>query len=193
MENFLKKIVDWEKFELLVDSEMFDKNIVLKAVYGFLDKGYFFLKFDTDKNIIVQFTRKNWILENLENIIFNFSDSLIETYLRDRLEKENKVIRETIVEKAMNWPLDFNNFISLDTGNSDNWESRSNNMSNQIDFDKDIEEILKEIENDPDLKMDEEEIEKILKEIEQEPVDKKKPILKMNKEGIQRAKDKFKK
>jgi CBS-domain-containing membrane protein len=41
-------------------------------------------------------------------------------------------------------------------------------MSDSIDFDKDIEDILREIENDPELKIDEEEIEKILREIEEE-------------------------
>lgn len=40
--------------------------------------------------------------------------------------------------------------------------------NNQIDFDKDIDEILKEIENDPELKVDEAEIQKILAEIESE-------------------------
>jgi CBS-domain-containing membrane protein len=49
--------------------------------------------------------------------------------------------------------------VSLDTDNQN---------GNQIDFDKDIDEILKEIENDPELKIDEEEIERILKEIEEE-------------------------
>ncbi|MDR2640889.1 MAG: hypothetical protein LBC61_06435 [Candidatus Peribacteria bacterium] len=49
--------------------------------------------------------------------------------------------------------------MSLDTDNQN---------GNQIDFDKDIDEILKEIENDPELKIDEEEIERILKEIEEE-------------------------
>jgi len=51
------------------------------------------------------------------------------------------------------------NFVSLDTDST---------QKNEIDFDKDIDEILKEIENDPDLKIDEEEIENILKEIEEE-------------------------
>lgn len=40
--------------------------------------------------------------------------------------------------------------------------------TNAIDFDKDIDEILKEIENDPELKIDEAEIERILAEIEAE-------------------------
>ena len=56
-----------------------------------------------------------------------------------------------------------NNFVQIDT------EKRQEER-NEIDFDKDIDEILREIENDPDLKIDEEEIQRILKEIEEETV-----------------------
>ena len=35
--------------------------------------------------------------------------------LRDKLEKDNKVIREAIVIKAINGPLDQTNFVTLDT------------------------------------------------------------------------------
>jgi Ca2+-binding EF-hand superfamily protein len=94
--------------------------------------------------------------------------------LRDILERENKIIREAIVTKAINGPLDMQNFVSLDTDIT--------SQSNQIDFDKDIDEILREIENDPDLKIDEEEIEKILKEIEEETQSMKKPNIQVNPE-----------
>jgi len=83
--------------------------------------------------------------------------------LRDKLEKDNKDIREKIVWAAIANSLDIDNFVAMDTNNQ--WW---NQEQNQIDFDKDIDEILKEIENDPELKIDEEEIEKILKEIEEE-------------------------
>ena len=66
------------------------------------------------------------------------------------------------------------NFVSLDTDVT--------SQNKQIDFDKDIDEILREIENDPDLKIDEEEIEKILKEIEQETESMKKPSIQINQE-----------
>jgi len=122
-------------------------------------------------------------------IISDFSDSLLETYLRNKLEQDNKLIREVIVEKAINGPFDTNNFVSLDTNNiSDNMET------NQIDFDKDIDEILKEIENDPDLKIDEAEIEKILKEIEEETESEiQKPEIKVDVDAFKNMKEKFKK
>lgn len=161
MKKFLNKIIDWDKFELKIDKDIFNKDIVLKSAYNFLDKWYFFFKLDENWNIILQFTPKNWITISPETIILEFSDELLAVYLRYKLEKDNKVIRETIVIKAINWPLDMNNFVTLDTDNI-------HNNKNQIDFDKDIDEILKEIENDPELQIDEEEIERILKEIEEE-------------------------
>jgi His-Xaa-Ser system protein HxsD len=51
----------------------------------------------------LQFTKKEG---NPEDVIEDFSNSLLETYLRDKLEKDNKTIRETIVQKAINGPLD---------------------------------------------------------------------------------------
>jgi hypothetical protein len=50
-----------------------------------------------------------------ESVIGNFSDSLLETALRVKLEEDNKNIREAIVLKAINGPLDTDNFVSLDT------------------------------------------------------------------------------
>jgi transposase len=62
------------------------------------------------------------------------------------------------VKRALASYLDEPNFVSWDLPAS----------PPQIDFDKDIDEILKEIENDPDLQIDEEEIQRILEEVEQE-------------------------
>jgi hypothetical protein len=58
MQDFLKTIVEGEKFELLIDTKIFSKNIILKASYAFLDQGYFFFKYDSEENIILQFSKK---------------------------------------------------------------------------------------------------------------------------------------
>lgn len=193
MEHFLNEVIEWEKFELLIDTNIFNKDIILKASYSYLDKWYFFFKYDKDNNIILCFTKKEWEKINPNKIILEFTDTLLETVLRDKLEKDNKIIRETIVTKAINWPFDYNNFVSLDTDNIQNQEWQW--QQNQIDFDKDIDEILKEIENDPELKIDEEEIEKILKEIEEESANEEevKPVIQIDKEAIKKAKEQFKK
>ncbi len=192
MEAFLNEVVKWSKFELTIDTSIFPQDIILKAAFGFLDQGYFFFKKDK-KTIILHFTRKENISTKPEKIIWDFSDSLLETYLRNKLEKDNKAIREIIVERAINWPLDQQNFVSLDT---DAWDSVwwNNWEQNQIDFDKDIDEILKEIENDPELQVDEAEIEKILKEIEEETESElTPPKITANLDGLKKAKNNFKK
>jgi len=192
MEKFLNKIIEWNKLELTIDTNIFSKDIILKTAFSFLDRWYFFFKEDENKNIILQLTKREENNESLEKIVWDFSDSLLEYTLRDKLENDNKIIRETIVEKAINWPIDQSNFVTLDT---DSWEQVwSNSEQNQIDFDKDIDEILKEIENDPELKIDEEEIENILKEIEEETKwELETPVLTVNLEGLKKAKEQFKK
>jgi len=154
MYDFLNVEKSQNKCELMVDTKLFNKDIVLKTAFIFLDRAYFFFKLDKDDNIIVQITVKD--NDNLDKIIADFSDELLEISLRDKLERKNKKIREAIVTAAIGNSLDSNNFVSIDTDKQ--WEDNQN--QNQIDFDKDIDEILKEIESDPELK--------ILKEIEEE-------------------------
>ena len=183
MSNFLQISTEGNVAELLIDTEIFPKEIILKAAFNFLDRGYFFFRVDENKNMILELTKRAENTENLEKIIENFSDTLLETYLRDKLEKDNKIIREAIVTKAINGPLDYNNFVSLDV--DENFEQ------NEIDFDKDIDEILAEIENDPDLKIDEAEIEKILAEIEAES-ENFKPKVSLNIDAVKQTKENFK-
>ena len=189
MKVFLKEIVEWNKFELSIDINIFPKEIVLKAAYQFLDRGYFFFNIGENNNIILQFTAREDNSEKAIDIIADFSDELLSTLLRDNLEKDNKEIREKIVWAAISNSLDLSNFTSIDTNNNDN-------NQNKIDFDKDIDEILKEIENDPELKIDEEEIEKIIKEIEEETETEiviPKPTINLDPDVIKKAKDHFKK
>ena len=186
MKKFLKETISGKQFELTIDTQIFSKDIILKAAYNFLDKGYFFFSLDTDKNIILQFTLKDGVDQKADKIIWEFSDELLDVYLRDKLERDNKVIRETIVTKAINGPFDTTNFVTFDS-----WDD--NREQNQIDFDKDIDEILKEIEEDPDLQIDEQEIENILREIEEETqMEAEKPSITVDPDSIQSAKDSFK-
>ncbi len=185
MSKFLHEIVTWNKFELLIDTKIFPKDIVLKAAYNFLDKWYFFFRFDENQNVILEFTKKQDIDTDPKIVIWEFSDELLDVYLRDALEKDNKVIRETIVTKAINGPIDMKNFVSLDTDVS---------LQNEIDFDKDIDEILKEIESDPEVNIDEDEIEKILKEIDDEVSSEvEKPSITVSRDSVSSLKNMFKK
>jgi len=162
METFLTEVIEGEKAELCIDTSIFNKDIVFKACYNLLDKAYFFFSLNKEGNLIVQCTKKGENEEDVNLLLHELSDEILSVYLRDKLEKDNKDIREKIVGAAIANSLDSNNFIQIDT------DKKTDEQNNEIDFDKDIDEILKEIENDPDLKIDEEEIEKILKEIEEE-------------------------
>lgn len=184
MTGILNEIVEGKQFELTIDMQVFPKDIALKSAYNFLDRGYFFFQFNAEWNLILQFTAKADVDEDPKMIIGEFSDEMLAVYLRDKLEKDNKKIRETIVEKAINGPIDMENFVSLDTDRI---------QENQIDFDQDIDEILKEIEADTDISIDENEIENILKEIEQDSAEIEKPQIFADKTALKDAQKMFKK
>lgn len=187
MEPILKKNIEDNALELVIDTKIFNKDIVLKAAFNHLDEGYFLFSTRDDGNILLQFTPRDNSPLNSTSVVAGFSDNLIEVYLRDKLERENKDIREKIIWAAIANSIDSNGFVSIDT------ERKSD--QNQVDFDKDIDEILKEIENDPDLKIDEAEIERILKEIEEETqwmqFEEVKPTITLDTNAVKNAKEKF--
>lgn len=170
MEAFLSEEIKWKKFELIIDPNIFNRNIIFKSAHIFLEKGYFFFKHNEEKNIVLQFTLKDGIEEKPEMILGAYSDELLNNLLREKVFEENKEVRTEIITSALQNSLREaelpNNWKGYDNvGDSYFWWEEENN---EIDFDKDIDDILKEIENDPELKIDEEEIDKILKEIEEE-------------------------
>ena len=156
MTEFLSQNTENNRLELIVDHRLFHDVVILKSAYTFLDRAYFFFQ-KKDDDTIVQIQPKEWELWSAEKFALEYSDELLATSLRFQIEKDNKDIRETIVRRALGSYADLPNFTSIQTA-----------PTNQIDFDKDIDEILREIENDPELKIDEEEINKILAEIEAE-------------------------
>ncbi len=81
------------------------------------------------------------------------------------------MIRETIVRRALGSYADLPNFVSV----------QPEQVSGQIDFDRDIDEILRNIENDPELRIDEEEVNRILAGIQSENQSLQKPKLDPNK------------
>ena len=190
MKEFLKKQeLQADTFELLIDANLFTADIVMRAAYNFLDRGNFFFSLDANRDIILQCNRKDGVTEPTEQIVRDYSDELLSTHLRATLERDNRTIRETIVRAALTNSLDTRHFVSLDTDSRGTQGGEAVN-NNRIDFDKDIDEILREIENDPDLKIDEAEIERILKEIEAET----KPVITdpvLDPKKVENAKKKF--
>jgi hypothetical protein len=107
--------------------------------------------------------------------------------LRKKLENDNKNIREAIVATAITNSLDSSNFVNIDP------EKQALLDKNTVNFDKDIDEILEEIENDPELKIDEEEIDKILKEVEEENKTEIDNNVTINPEAVKQVKEGFNK
>ncbi len=170
MIQFLKTTTKWNRAEYLIDTQLFSPTIAMKAAYVLLDRAYFFF-FTRSDWLVVQVTPKAWQDWDAERFALEYSDELLAYALRVQVELDNKEVRETIVRRALGSYADLPNFTSVDPVSS----------TPQIDFDKDIDEILREIENDPELKIDEAEINRILAEIESETQALKKPKLDPNK------------
>lgn len=194
METFVKEIIEGNKFELVIDSSLFSKEIVFKSAFLFLDKWYFFFKKDFDGNIVLQFTKKDWVKDEPKVIIWDFSNELLNNILREKLFQENKEIRTEIITSSIQNSLREaelpNSWRGYEVSGQEYFEGTSQ-QNNEIDFDKDIDDILKEIESDPDLKIDEAEIEKILKEIEEESMSEEIPEVSINMDGLKKAKKQF--
>jgi len=194
MTDFLKETIKWKKFEILIDTSIYKKEIIFKTAYLFLDKGYFFFRKE-DKNLIVQFTLKSWEKIKLEKIIKDFNNELLNNILRWIIVKENKTVRDEIITSAIKNSLREaelpNNWKGYEESDENYFDNREETNNQEINFDKDIDEILKEIENDPELKIDEDEIEKILKEIEEESNEE--DGVEIDLDWVEKAKKQFKK
>jgi hypothetical protein len=59
MAGILKEVVKGQEFELVIETQIFSKDIILKSAYNLLDKGYFFFRYDKDQNMILEFTAKS--------------------------------------------------------------------------------------------------------------------------------------
>jgi len=89
------------KKDFLVDLSIYPIEAVYGAAYVFIDRVYIFLEMNDDK-VQVNFTAKNnTAKEDLDEIIGEFQNELLNYTLRISLEKNNKKIRERIVERAL--------------------------------------------------------------------------------------------
>ena len=154
IDYLIKKTLDWDGFQLTIDTKIFSKNLVLKAAYNFLDRWYFLFILDENKNIIVQCKKKEETIISSEKILLDFSDELLNIYLRSIIDEWTKSVRDAIILATLNWSIDVKNYISK--------EQEVNNLEN---IDAEIDSILNDLKNDPELKVDEEEIKKIISEI----------------------------
>lgn len=181
MEHFISLDKEKSKVEMTIDTSVFPSDIAMKAAYSFLDRAYFFFKV-VDGNFIVQCESKDGEEFDSEKMVKEYSDELLAFYLRDKLEKDNKEIRETIITTALSNAYDPNSFISKHVDET---------IGDEVDFDKDIDDIISEIENDPDLQFDENEISSIIDEIEANESEVKKPQIQLDPNSLNDAKKVF--
>jgi len=131
-----------------VDSTIFDNTCVFKTAYLFLDSAYFFF-YQDKKGLIVQCTLKPETEESAKDILGKFSNELLNTLLREKLAKENKKIRETIMTAAIQHSLREAVFYEDEDVEEDILRSQKGvretpDMTNT----KSIDDILKEIEEE---------------------------------------------
>lgn len=127
------------QLEFTIDLNVFPLTVCLRAVYTFLDRGYFFFEMDGSGNkLIVKTVSKNDTKWSSEKLLSDLSDELIATTLRASLEKENKTIRDAIVMKALWWMEDHSNTSP---------KEKEQKQESLIDFTQDVDQLLKEIED----------------------------------------------
>lgn len=125
--------------EFSIDLNVFPLNVCLRSVYTFLDRWYFYFEKDlTGNKLIVKAVSKNEKKWSSEKLLSDLSDELLATTLRESLERDNKTIRDAIVMKAL-W--------SMEDHSTESSEEKLKKEESYLDFSKDVDSLLKEIEN----------------------------------------------
>lgn len=144
MDFLLEKEIEWDKFELLIDTSIFQKDIVMLTAYNFLDKGYFIFFMEWE-NIKLQCKKKEKFEWDTEQIIFEFTEELLNVYLRKKIEEDNKQLRNEIINTALSSAVDSQYYV----------------QEGQDNVDIEVEKVLEDLKNDPELNIDENYIDKL--------------------------------
>ncbi len=108
MKSFISKNIESGRIEFIIDISIFPVVVAMKAAYALLDKAYFFFS-RSEAWLLVQVTPKTWQEWDAEKFACEYSDELLAYSLRLRIEIDNKVIRETIVRRALDSYADLAN------------------------------------------------------------------------------------
>ncbi|MFZ3232531.1 MAG: hypothetical protein WA194_03235 [Patescibacteria group bacterium] len=139
-ENVSYEILGEGTFEFFVDEGLFSKEVVMKALYPYLDTCYFFLR-RTEGGITVRCDLhdkgKDVGPAAMAGIL---SGAILDGYLRERVTSENKDIREKLVTTALEHSL--RQAMVVEDG--DDFRTITNSG-------KSIDEILKELEMEFDI------------------------------------------
>lgn len=92
-----KKVV-----KLTVNSKIYSLDAIHDAALKFLDNTYIFLDGDPEKEVVITLKGKKELSEKkLKDLAGEFSNELINSNIRFRISKSNKLIREYIVSAAL--------------------------------------------------------------------------------------------
>lgn len=108
MKKGIKNIIN-----IKLDTSVYPLEAIYSAAYVFLDKVYIYLdSADSGKNINVNLKSKN--NKDIESLKGEFLNELLHSVHRMHIYKNNKKIREYIVERAL--------FSSVDENNNDDFD-----------------------------------------------------------------------
>lgn len=170
MQDYIKKL-DWTEYEveILVDWKIFSEDVILKAAYELIDKANMHFRSEWDDYYVKLKSKSEKI--NIDKIIELFEEELIYHRLRRDIDAKAWDLRQKIVETALGYWLtvddikeDIYKISSLNAeSNQENFEGEWNYEPNEA---KTVEDIIWDIQNDPEFSDDRDEIISILKEIQ---------------------------
>ncbi len=82
-----------------IDTSIFSKQAIMNTSYWYTDRIFISFQDESDKKINIKFQKRNNKID-LDMIINEFKNDLIDHELRVKLNKEFKLIREEIVNRA---------------------------------------------------------------------------------------------
>lgn len=137
--EFVKKSSDGRMAEFVLDSSVYPKETVMKTAYLFLDKAYFRFANSPEGFLTACKTKSDSL--SAETLLGEFANELLNTVLRERMAMENRAVRETIYAGALAHCF----------REPDELSCRPHQAPA---FEKDLDQILKEIEGELGLAND---------------------------------------
>lgn len=121
-----------KKKVIKLNKNIYPIEAVVNAVYFFIDKIYVLLDMDSNNDILVYLTPKNKIGEKqLNTITSEFYNELLNQKIRIKISKDAKKVREKIISCAIASAIPAN---------------APPSQKEELEIDKELEEILKETE-----------------------------------------------
>ena len=90
-----------EKIDIILDQQVYPMEAIYAAAYVFIEKVYIYLAMKNGKTIMTLTAKEGVTSKQLEKISGEFLNELLNSSLRHSLSKNNKKLRQTIIEMAL--------------------------------------------------------------------------------------------